>query len=146
MATFGPKDPHKRLADIFSKMKPGQRDVLLGDLEGRDHVAAARIKLLMFTFDDLRRIDARGIQELLRRVDHDTLALALKGAKADLAALMFANMSERAATLLQDDIEALGPVRTSDVDAARAAVAETAKALSDEGSIVIQDGDDKYVT
>lgn len=146
MARYGPSDMHKKLADILSRMESGSRDKLMADLDTRDHAAAQRVRDLMFTFDDLNRIDTRGLQKLLRHIDHETLALALKGANAAQAKPFFDNMSARAATLLHDDIKALGPVRAADVEAARAQIAATAQNLADNGTIFITDAGDDYIS
>ncbi|MSO92774.1 MAG: hypothetical protein EXQ86_05155 [Rhodospirillales bacterium] len=91
----------------------------------------------MFTFDDLVRLDAGGIQTLLRQVEKDKLAMALKGAADEVKQLFFANMSERAGKMLKEDMEAMGAVRLKDVDDAQAAVVSVAKSLADAGEIVI---------
>lgn len=101
------------------------------------HDQAERIKQLMFTFDDLVRLDAGGIQTLLRQVEKDKLAMALKGAADEVKQLFFANMSERAGKMLKEDMEAMGAVRLKDVDDAQAAVVSVAKSLADAGEIVI---------
>ncbi|MBT6109678.1 MAG: flagellar motor switch protein FliG, partial [Rhodospirillales bacterium] len=100
-----------------------------------------------FTFDDLIRVDATGIQLLLRQVEKDQLTIALKGASDDVQDLFFSNMSERAGKMLREDMEAMGAVRLKDVDEAQSAVVQVAKALSDAGEIVISTGgeDDELV-
>ena len=91
----------------------------------------------MFTFEDLLRVDPAGIQVLLRQVEKDQLAMALKGASDDVKELFFKNMSERAAKMMREDMEAMGPVRLKEVDEAQANVVQTAKSLADSGEIVI---------
>jgi flagellar motor switch protein FliG len=112
-------------------------------LEERNRESAERIKRLMFTFDDLVRLDASGIQRLLRQVGKDQLAMALKGAPEDVKELFFFNMSERAGKMMHEDMEAMGAVRLKDVDEAQAGVVITAKELADAGEIVIATGEDK---
>ena len=97
----------------------------------------------MFTFGDLVRLDAAGIQLLLREVDRDQLAMSLKGAAEDVKDLFFSNMSERAGKMMREDMEAMGAVRLKDVDEAQAGVVSTAKALADAGEIVISTGDEE---
>ena len=112
-------------------------------LDERNRESAERIRALMFTFDDLVRLDAAGIQVLLRQVEKDQLGLALKGAAEDVKDLFFSNMSERAGKMMREDMEAMGAVRLKDVDEAQAAVVITTKALADSGEIVISSGDEE---
>ena len=96
----------------------------------------------MFTFDDLTRLDASGIQMLLRQVEKDQLGIALKGASEDLKELFFSNMSERAGKMMREDMDAMGAMRLSDVDEAQVTIVSTAKALADAGEIVISSGEE----
>ena len=117
-------------------------------MEERNREAADRIKQLMFTFDDLIRVDPGGIQTVLRQVDKDQLAMALKGASDEVKELFFRNMSERAGKMMREDMEAMGAVRLRDVDEAQAGIVSAAKALADVGEIVISAGsgeDDELV-
>jgi flagellar motor switch protein FliG len=97
----------------------------------------------MFTFEDLQRVDGIGLQALLRAVEKDKLALALKGASENLRELFMKNLTERAAKLLRDDIAALGPVRLRDVDEAQAMIVAAAKDMAAQGTITLQDGHDE---
>ena len=119
----------------------------MGGLEGRNGESAERIKSLMCTFEDLTRLDSSGVQVLLRQVEKDQLAMALKGGTDDIKDLFFKNMSERAGKMMKEDMEAMGPVRLSEVDEAQSAVVTTAKALADSGEIVLSSGaeDDELV-
>jgi len=101
----------------------------------------------MFTFEDLGRLDAGGVQTLLRNVEKDRLALALKGTSDKLRELFFSNMSERAAKILREDMEAMGPVRLRDVDEAQQYMVNVAKSLADAGEILLSDpkGEDELV-
>ena len=101
----------------------------------------------MFTFEDLSRMDPAGVQTLLRAVDKDKLTIALKGASEELKDLFFSNMSERAAKLLREDMQSLGPMRLKDVEDAQTAMVTAAKDLSDRGELVIggSGGDDELV-
>ena len=96
----------------------------------------------MFTFEDLAKLDGAGVQTLLRNVDNDKVGLALKGASEKLRELFFANMSERAAKILRDDMEAMGPVRLRDVEEAQLMLVNNAKDLAAAGEIFIADGKD----
>jgi len=112
-------------------------------LEKHNEPAAERIRSLMFTFADLIKLDATGIQTLMRVADKSKLALALKGASDDIKELFFANMSERAAKLLKEDMESLGMVKLRDVDEAQMILVTQTKELVDKGEIeIMQGGDD----
>ncbi|MCO6419921.1 flagellar motor switch protein FliG [Siccirubricoccus sp. KC 17139] len=134
------RDAHELMAEIFNNLDRQSESRILGALEERNRDAAERIRTLMFTFEDLRRVDGAGLQVLLRGVEKDKLALALKGASEELRDLFFRNLTERAAKLLKDDIAALGPVRLRDVDEAQAIIVATAKDLAAQGQIALQDG------
>ena len=97
----------------------------------------------MFAFDDLSRVDASSIQMLLRQVEKDQLALALKGSSDEVKDLFFSNMSERAGKMMREDMEAMGAVRLKDVDEAQAVIVTAAKALADAGEIVITTGEEE---
>jgi flagellar motor switch protein FliG len=101
----------------------------------------------MFTFEDLQKLDPNGIQTLLRAVEKDKLALALKGASDLIKDLFFSNMSERAGKILREDMESLGPVRLKDVDEAQMIMVNNAKDLAAKGEILLADskGDDELV-
>lgn len=136
------RDAHEMMAEIFNSLDRQSEGRIMSALEERNREAAERIRGLMFTFEDLRRLAGPGIQVLLRSVEKDRLALALKGAPEDLRDLFFRNMTERAAKLLRDDIQALGPVRLKDVDEAQAAIVAAAKDLAAQGQIQLNEGKD----
>jgi flagellar motor switch protein FliG len=110
---------------------------LLEGIEVRNGEIAGQIKALMFVFEDLLLVDARGIQRVLRNVDSKDLALALKAASDELKKHIRSNMSERAGQALEEEIEMLGPVRVKDVEAAHARIIEIVRSLSDSGEIMI---------
>ncbi len=117
-------------------------------LEERNPDAAEKIRGLMFTFDDLAKLDASALQTLLRTADKEKLPLALKGASDLMKDLFFSNMSERAAKMMKESIEAMGPVRLKDVEEAQQALVATTKALADRGEIKIAsaaDGEDELI-
>jgi flagellar motor switch protein FliG len=134
------RDAHEMMAEIFNNLDRQTEARVLAALEERHRDAAERIRGLMFTFDDLRRLDGAAVQTLLRAVEKDRLVLALKGAGDALRELFLRNMTERAAKLLRDDLAALGPVRLRDVDEAQAAIVSVAKDLAASGEITLQDG------
>ena len=131
------QDAHEQMADIFNNLDRSTENRFMSALEERNRESAERIKALMFTFEDLLRIDPAGVQVLLRQIEKDQLAMALKGASDDVKELFFKNMSERAAKMMREDMEAMGPVRLKEVDEAQANVVSTAKSLADSGEIVI---------
>ena len=141
------RDSHEAMADIFNNLDRSTEESFITALEERNRESAERIRSLMFTFDDLIRVDPAGIQTLLRQVEKDQLTLALKGASEEVGDLFFKNMSERAGKMMREDMEAMGAVRLKDVDEAQAAIVGTAKALADAGEIVISGGgeDDELV-
>lgn len=141
------RDSHEMIAEIFNNLDRNTESRFLTALEERNRDAAERIKALMFTFEDLVKLDPSGVQTLLRNIDKDKLAIALKGASETLRDLFFTNMSERAAKILREDMEAKGPVRLREVDEAQMSMVQTAKDLAAKGDIVIADskGDDELV-
>ena len=109
--------------------------------------SARKIRALMFTFDDLQKLDPAGVQTLLRVVDRDTLSRALKGANQVAKDFFFAGMSSRAAKNLQDDMLSLGPLRLKEVDEAQAKMVNFAKELAEKGELVIakSNGEDELI-
>ncbi len=143
LARTARRDSHELMADIFNNLDRATENRFMTSLEERNREAAERIKQLMFTFDDLARVDGAGIQMLLRQVEKDQLGLALKGSSDEVRELFFANMSERAGKMMKEDMEAMGAVRLKDVDEAQAAIVSVAKALADSGEIVIAGSDEE---
>jgi flagellar motor switch protein FliG len=134
------RDAHEMMAEIFNNLDRAAEGRILSALEERNRDAAERIRSLMFTFEDLQRVDGAGLQTLLRAVEKDKLALALKGASEALRDLFFKNLTERAAKLLKEDIAGLGPVRLRDVDEAQAIIVTLAKDMAAQGQIQLADG------
>ncbi len=134
------RDPHEVMADVFNSFDRQTETRFLTALEELNREATDRIKELMFTFDDLINLDASAIQTLLQAVDKNDLTLALKGANDSAKELFFSNMSARAAKMARDDMEAMGPVRLSDVDEAQGRLVNTAKDLAARGEIIITKG------
>ena len=108
-------------------------------LEERSEESAERVKTLMFTFDDLQKLDPTGIQTLLRGVDKNQVGIALKGASETIRDLFFSNMSERQGKMMRKVMEGMGAVRLRDIDEAQVAIVSHAKTLSDAGEIIITD-------
>lgn len=130
-------DPHKILAEIFNALDRQTEEHFMGVLESTLPESAERVKSLMFTFDDLVRLDRPGIQRVIREVDKGLLAMSLKGVSDQIKDLFFSNMSERAAKLLREDIAALGSVRLRDVEEAQTQVMVTVKQLVQTGEIAL---------
>ena len=141
------RDSHESMAEIFNNFDRNTEERFFAGLEERNRESAEKIKSLMFTFDDLIKVDPAGIQVILRQVEKDQLATALKGASDEVKKLFFQNMSERAGKMMKEDMEAMGAVRLRDVDEAQAGVVAVAKALADSGEITIAGGgeDDELV-
>ena len=118
---------------------------VMSEIGKSDEALSQKIQELMFVFDDLLEIDDRGMQELLRQVPADKLLIALKGANEGFKAKVFKNMSQRAAEMLKGDLEAKGPVRLSDVEAAQKEILLAARKLSDEGTINLGGKGEQYV-
>ncbi|WP_051329011.1 flagellar motor switch protein FliG [Geminicoccus roseus] len=133
------RDNHEVMAEIFNYLDRSTESRLLASLEESDKEAAERIKTLMFTFEDLVRLDAAGIQTLIRSVGNQRIALALKGASDRLKELILGNMSERAGKALKEDMATMGPVRLRDVEEAQQFLVTTAKELAASGEIVVAD-------
>ena len=134
------RDAHEMMAEIFNNLDRQSESRILAALEERNRDAAERIRALMFTFDDLVRLDGMGVQVLIRNVPKEQLLLALKGASENLRDLFFKNMSERAGKMFKEDLANLGPVRLREVDEAQAAVVVMAKDLAAQGQITLQEG------
>ncbi len=147
LARTSRKDSHETIAEIFNYLDRGAEARFLASLEDRNRDSAERIRALMFTFEDLSNLDPSGVQTLLRNVDKDKLALAMKGASDTLRDLFFSNMSERAAKILREDMEAMGPVRLRDVDEAQMEMVNKAKELAEAGEILLSDnkGEDELI-
>jgi flagellar motor switch protein FliG len=134
------RDAHEMMAEIFNNLDRQSESRILAALEERNRDAAERIRALMFTFDDLVRLDGAGVQVLMRSVPKEQLVLALKGASEALRDLFLKNMSERAGKMFKEDLANLGPVRLRDVDEAQAAIVVMAKDLAAQGQITLQEG------
>ena len=136
------RDAHEFIADIFNSLDRNTETRFMEALEERNRESAERVKSLMFTFEDLTRIDSQGIQILLRNIDKDKLAIALKGASDTLKDLFFNNMSTRAGKIVKEDMDAMGPVRMREVEEAQQYIVSSAKSLAASGEIVVVEGND----
>jgi flagellar motor switch protein FliG len=141
------RDSHEVMAEIFNNFDRQTETRFLNALENENRDAAERIKALMFTFDDLIKLDTASAQTLMRKIDKDKLAISLKGASEPVRQFFFSNMSTRAAKMLVDDMQAMGPVRLRDVDEAQALLVNIAKELAAKGEILISKsrGDEELI-
>ncbi len=125
----------RTVASILNAMERDKSGEELGKIEKADGDMHGKIKDLLFIFDNLLNVDDRGIQALLREVGSDTLAVALRGAEPEVQEKILKNMSKRAAEILKDDMEARGPVKLTDVEAAQKEIVVIAQRLAEEGTI-----------
>jgi len=141
------RDAHEVMAEIFNNFDRQTETRFITSLEEDNRESAERIKALMFTFDDLIKLDAASAQTLMRNIDKDKLAIALKGANETVRQFFFSNMSTRAAKMLVDDMQAMGAVRLRDVDEAQTLLVNVAKDLAAKGEILISKsrGDEELI-
>ena len=136
----------RRAADILNFMDTASEEAVLTTLRQFDQALGDRVQELMFTFDNLAEIDDRSMQRLLREIKSDELIIAIKGATQEVKALILKNMSKRAGETLLEDLQAKGPVRLSEVEAAQKEILATARRLADEGELVLGSrGGEAYV-
>ena len=147
LARTSKRDSHEMMAEIFNNFDRQTESRFIAALEERNRESAERIRALMFVFEDLSKLDPGGVQTLLRAVDKDRLGLALKGASDALREMFFSNMSERAAKIMREDMESMGPVRLKDVDQAQMTMVQAAKDLAAKGEIMLAgaSGEDELI-
>lgn len=138
-------DSNELMAEIFNNFDRASETKYMTLLEEGDPESAERIKSLMFTFDDLSSLDGQSVQVIMRKIDKTLLPLAMKGASEELKKLFMDNMSTRAAKILEEDIESLGPVKLRDVDEAQSKLVLTAKELAASGEITIDSGGEDII-
>jgi flagellar motor switch protein FliG len=147
LARTSKRDSHEMMADIFNNFDRQTEARFIAALEERNRESAERIRALMFVFEDLSKLDPGGVQTLLRAVEKSQLGLALKGASDGLREMFFSNMSERAAKIMREDMDSMGPVRLKDVDTAQMSMVQVAKDLAAKGEIMLagSGGDDELI-
>src|ERR1700748_1929507 len=131
------RDAHEVMAEIFNNFDRQTETRFITALEEENREAAERIKALMFTFDDLVKLDSGSAQTLMRHVDKDKLGVALKSANEEVKAFFMSNMSSRAGKMLMDDMQAMGPVRLRDAAEAQPLLLNLAKDLAAKGEITL---------
>jgi flagellar motor switch protein FliG len=134
----------KAAADMINLLGPAQ-STMIDAIKTEDAELGEQIKDALFVFENLLKVDDRGMQSILREVQADTLATALKGADEEIRDKIFKNMSKRAAEILRDDIASKGPVRLSDVEQAQKEILAVALRLAEEGTIMLASGGDEFV-
>ncbi|MGD0570736.1 MAG: flagellar motor switch protein FliG [Candidatus Sulfotelmatobacter sp.] len=135
------------VADLLNRLDPKTGKDILESIEGEDPHLALSIRNLMFTFEDLLTVPEAGIRELLGQMDKKTLATALRGASEELKNYIFKSMSSRAAEMLKEDMEVLGPVRSKDTTNAQLETVSVARKLEAEGKLMLApETDDEFVT
>lgn len=138
-------DGPARAAAILQNTIGETTNAILAQLDQDDPVLASEIRRSMFTFEDLNRLDARSMQQLVREIATEQLVVALKNASEEVRDSFLGAMSSRAAEMLRDDLEALGPTKVSDVERAQQEIVETAQRLEAEGKVVILGGGEEFV-
>ena len=128
------------VAEILNSVDRATEEEVLSEIEEESAQMAEDIRNLMFVFEDIKSLDARAIREMLKEISNDDLILALKGASPDLQELFYTNMSERAATMIKEDLEIMGPTKLADVEAAQQNIVKTVRRLEAEGRIAISRG------
>lgn len=137
LARTNRRDSHELMASIFNNFERSIETRFMESLEEQDPDSAEKIRGLMFTFEDISKLDPAAIQTLIRAVDKDKLPPALKGSSESLRDLFFSNMSDRAAKIMKEDMNAMGPVRLKDVEDAQQLIVNVVKDLEARGEIVI---------
>jgi flagellar motor switch protein FliG len=132
----------KAAAEMINMMGTSVETAVLDYIREADNDLAQKIMDNMFTFDDLEKVDDKGIQALLKEVQSESLVVALKGAKPEMREKVFRNMSTRAAETLREDLDSRGPVRVSEVEAEQKEMLKIVRRLADEGQIVLSGGGD----
>ncbi len=129
-----------KVVDILNNLKDSMDADILDDIEEDDPDMVEEIRKRMFTFENLTALDGRSLQMILREVNNDSLTMALKTASDEMQEKVFANMSARAADMIRDDLEAMGPVRLSEVEAMQQSIVKIAMKLEEEGKLVLGAG------
>ncbi|MBI1327365.1 MAG: flagellar motor switch protein FliG [Alphaproteobacteria bacterium] len=137
------RDSHEMMAEIFNNLDRTVETRFMEGLERSQPESAEKIRSLMFTFEDLVKLDASSMQTLIRAVDKEKLPMAMKGATESLRDLFFSNMSERAAKIMREDMAAMGPVRLKEVEESQQYIVNVAKDLEARGEIKIATGNDE---
>ena len=128
------------VAEILNAVDRATEEEVLAEIEEESPTTAEEIRNLMFVFDDVKTLEDRSIRELLKEISNEDLTMALRGSSDDMKTLFFKNMSERAANMIREDLEIMGPTRLADVEAAQQNIVKIVRRLEGEGRIVISRG------
>lgn len=129
-----------KVVELLGHMQNNLDVDILENIEETDAELAEEIRKKMFTFENLIVLDGRSLQMILREVNNDSLTMALKTASEEMKEKIFANMSTRAADMIRDDLDAMGPVRLSEVEAMQQSIVKIAMKLEEEGKLVLNTG------
>lgn len=142
------RNSYELLAEVFNSFDRKTETRLSEIMDKRSHDDMEKVKSLMFTFDDIRKVPQESLMRIVNEIDRNLLPMALKGASETVRDMFFQCMSKRASGLLKEEIEALGPVKVKDVDVAQAAIVVTIKNLANDGEIELSGGDssDEFIT
>ena len=128
------------VAEILNAVDRATEEEVLSEIEEESPGMSDEIRNLMFVFEDVKNLDDRSVRELLKEISNEDLSMALRGAKDDLRELFFKNMSERAANMIREDLEVMGPTRLSEVEAAQQNIVKIVRRLENEGRVVVSRG------
>ena len=128
------------VAEILNSVDRSTEEEVLSEIEEDAPSMAEEIRNLMFVFDDVKNLDDRSVRELLKEISNEDLSMSLRGAKEELRELFFRNMSERAANMIREDLEIMGPTRLSDVETAQQNIVKLVRKLEGEGRVVVSRG------
>jgi len=134
------------VAEILNAVDRATEEEVLAEIEEESAAMAEEIRNLMFVFEDVKNLEDRSIREILKEISNEDLTMALKGATEEMRELFFKNMSERAGSMIREDLEIMGPTRLSDVEAAQQNIVKIVRRLENEGRVVIsRGGGDEFV-
>lgn len=128
------------VAEILNQVDRATEEEVLSEIEETSAQMAEDIRNLMFVFEDCKYIDDKGIREILKEINNEDLTLSLRGASDEMKDLFFRNMSDRAANMLKEEMEYMGPTKLSDVEAAQQSIVKTVRNLEAQGKIVVARG------
>ena len=128
------------VAELLNSVDRATEEEVLSEIEEQSSQMAEEIRNLMFVFDDVAGLDDRAIRETLKEISNEDLTMALRGAKEDMREVFFRNMSERAGTMIREDLEIMGPTKLADVEAAQQNIVKVVRRLEAEGRIMIARG------
>ncbi|MBF0274171.1 MAG: flagellar motor switch protein FliG [Nitrospinae bacterium] len=135
----------ENVAEVLNALDRATESSILAEIEGNNPDLAEEIRQLMFVFEDILKLSDRDLQAILKEIDQNKLVLALKTASEGLKEKIFRNVSERAALMMREDLEAMGPVKLSDVEGAQQEVIRLVKDLEEKGEITISGGGEELV-